>query len=119
MSAMPTSSGFFASPTACRPYPGDAERDGDDEPVQRTARLRAAELMDVDLEAGEEEQETEAEQRRRLHGLVHLDDVEHGRAQHDSRDDLDDRARHRKPRNEAEQERYSGRHGRDDQQIVE
>src|ERR671914_635816 len=96
-----------------------ARANGHHEPERGQAHHGPAQLLELDLETGEEEDEAEPHEREHLDHLVDVHDAEHGRADHDARDDLDDDRGQPQPREEAEQER-SGEGDRDhDEQVGE
>ena len=88
-------------------------------PEDDVRALMAAGSGDVDLEAGEEEQEGEPDEREHLDRLVDLDPAEHRRADDDPEDDLEHHRRQPQLRHEAERERRREPGDDDDQQVLE
>jgi hypothetical protein len=80
---------------------------------------RPAQLLELDLEPGEEEDEREAEQRDHLDRLVDVDPAEHGRADDDPGHDLEHDGRQQQAREEAEQQRRREGDRHDDEQVRE
>ena len=115
-----TSSGVWTSPAADSPKPTttaiakettNAER--------RQAQDLSAQLLELDLEAREEQHEAKADQRQDLDHLVDLDDAEQRRTHHDAGDDLEHHRRQPDTRKQAEQERGREGHRDDDEEIAE
>ena len=75
--------------------------------------------MQVDLEAGQEQQEREPDDGEDLDGQVGVDPSEDARAEDDAGDDLQDRTRDAQPRREPEQEWNTERDERDQEQVDE
>ncbi|MDP1849532.1 MAG: hypothetical protein Q8K79_17230 [Solirubrobacteraceae bacterium] len=100
-----------------------AERDGDRE--RRKPRERrelehaAAQLLELDLQAGEEQQEDQADERDDGDRRVDLDPAEHRRADDDPQDDLQHDGRQPQTRQQSERERHGEGHRHDDQQAGE
>ena len=93
----------------------DPERDREAE--RGEAQHLPAQALELDLEPREEEHEAEPDQGDDLDRLVHLDDPEHRRADHDPGDDLEHDGRQTHAWEQAEQERCREGHGHDDQQA--
>ena len=115
-----TSSGVSTRPAALSPKRGDdRDRERDRPSDRRQPQQPPSQAVEIDLEPGEEEQEGESEQGEDLDRLVELDPAEHGRADHDPGDDLEDDRGQPQPRGEAEQERRRECDRHDHQQPAE
>ena len=79
----------------------------------------AAQLVELDLEARQEQHEREPDQRDDLDRLIDLDEPEHRRPDDDARRDLQHHARQLQPREQAEDERRGERDRDDEQQVAE
>jgi hypothetical protein len=78
----------------------DGQRERNRPAQQREPQQPAAELCEVHLQTGEEEQIGEPDQGEHLDGLVHLDPAQHRRADHDAGDYLEDDRRQPRAWNE-------------------
>jgi hypothetical protein len=96
---------------------GDRERHR--EPGEREPQHRATQPVDLDLKAGQEEQEADADQREHVHCRVGMHPSEHRRAQRHARADLKQNRRHAQGGDEPEEKRRGERHGRDGREVVE
>jgi hypothetical protein len=81
----------------------DRHRDGEAEPGQ--AEEPAAQTLVVDLEAGDQQEEGEAEERQHLDRLVRVGPTEHGGADEDPEAELQRHVRQPQARNELSQQR--------------
>ena len=102
-STMATNSGCEASPPAFSASPttiASTQRDG--EAQQREPQDAPAQALEVDLQAGEEEQVGQSDGREDLHGVVHVDPPEHRGPHDDPEHDLDHDRRDAHGRHEAE-----------------
>lgn len=99
----------------------DRERDPERDEPARERRLHdpPAQVLEVDLETGDQEQEGDPDQRHHLDGGVDLGPAEHLRADHDPEAELDDERRGPQAGDEAERERGAERHRRHDRQVRE
>lgn len=86
---------------------------------QADSRRGTPELSGVDLEAGQEEQEPEPEQRQHVGRHVDLDPVETRRPHDDPEDDLDHDRREPQRGRELDQQRRRKRDDRDDEDRAE
>jgi hypothetical protein len=77
------------------------------------AEQAAAQLVHVDLQAGQEQQERQAEQGQDLHRQIDPHPAEPGRADDDATDDLQDDRRDAQPGCEADRQRGHDGNGRD------
>jgi hypothetical protein len=113
---MASSSGEVTSPGALKAQPTAraTANEAANPSVTNPSRL-PPELLDVDLQPGQEQQEGQADQRQDLQGHVHLDPAEHGGPEHDAGDDLQHRARQpqrrRRPEQKRDRERDHGHKG--------
>ena len=87
-------------------------------PAPRTQR-RAAKHVEVELQAGQEEQEGDAQQRHERDGVVHLEPAQDRGTHHDARKDLEDDRGDAEPREEPGDERDDERHDRDPEEVPE
>ena len=85
----------------------DREHERDGEAEQREPQDAPAQALEVDLQAGEEEQVGQPDGREDLHGVVHVDPPEHRGPHDDPEHDLDHDRRDAHGRHEAE--RRAGR----------
>ena len=88
----------------------DREDERDGEAQQREPQDAPAQALEVDLQAGEEEQVGQPDGREDLHGVVHVDPPEHRGPHDDPEHDLDHDRRDAHGRHEAE--RRAGRRSR-------
>ena len=99
---------------------GQTAQDQRDQVAEQSQLQDAAtQPVDVDLEAGQEEQESEAEQRDDLHREIDVDEAEAVRPEDDAGHDLEDHGRDPQPRRESEQERCQQRDQHDGEQVSE
>src|SRR4051812_6250687 len=73
----------------------------------------------VDLQPGQEQQEGQPEQRQDLHREIDVQPAEHGRAERDSGDDLEDHRRDAQPGQEPDQQGRGDGDRADDEQVGE
>src|SRR5262249_44945443 len=107
-------------PEAVEREPGEQrEPEGDDEPEARDADQPAAQPLEVDLEAREEEQERQPDEREHLDRLVDAHPPEPGGPDGDAGDDLEDDRREAGGGRGPEQGRGGGRPRRDDHEPGE
>ena len=101
-----------------REEPADrvGERERDHPAERRQLQRLAADALEVDLVAGEEEQHPEAEAREELDELVRLGEAEHLGPDHDPEHDLDHDDRDRQPARDAAGEQRRERGDGDDRQ---
>ncbi len=97
----------------------ERDREAHREARARDAQRPPAQLVEVDLQAGEEEQERQADDRQHGHRLVDLDPAEHGRPDDDPEDDLQHDGRQPQRRRQPEEKRRGERHRADDQEVGE
>ncbi len=97
----------------------DSDPEGQQPAAARHAQQTPAELVELDLETGEEEQEDEPDRREHGDRLVDLDPPEPGRPDRDPRRDLEHDGGQPHAWEEAEQEGRRKRHGHDQQQAGE
>ena len=76
-------------------------------------------MADVDLQAGEEEQERQPDRRHQPHRLVRFHQVQYRGAKHDPGDDLQHRPGDRRPRHGRENQRHRRRDRKHGDEIVE
>ena len=112
--AIATNTGSPTRPAASSPSPtSSAIANESAKPSSAAPQQRPAQPLEVDLQAGEEEQHREAEQREHGHRLVDLDPAEAARTDDDPGDDLEHDGRQPQARCEAEQQRRDERDRRD------
>jgi hypothetical protein len=85
----------------------------------RAAQQGSPETPHIDLEAGQEQQERQADHPQHLHRQVDLDPAEHRRAEHDSGDQLEHHCRQPQSRRESEKQRRRRGDQRHEEQVVE
>ena len=95
----------------------DNEREG--EPGQRQMKDLAAQLPEVDLQAGQEEKECQADDRYHRDRFIDVDDRQHRRPDDDPGDDLQDHGRQAHLRKQTEDERSGKGNGHHDQESAE
>src|SRR4051794_3744419 len=93
--------------------------EGEPEAEAREPQHLAAQLVELDLEAGEEEHEGEAQQRDDRDGRIAAHEPEQGRADDDARHNLEHDGGQLQAREQAEQERRAEGDGRDDEEVGE
>jgi hypothetical protein len=95
------------------------ERNGETEREARQPRQRGAQPFDVDFKTGEKQQHAQAKGAQHLHRRVDARPPEDGRSHHDAEDDLEHRAWHRQPGQQAENDGNENGDPGDDQHAVE
>ena len=93
--------------------------EGDDEARDAEPERLAAERAEVELGAGEEQQERDPEQGEEARDVVDAQQAQHLRPDEDAGDDLQHDRRHPQPREEAEHERHAEGEHRDAEQVEE
>ena len=96
-----------------------AQHEADQVPQHGETEQAAAQLVHVDLQAGQEEQEREAEQGEDRHRQVNVDPAQDGRPDDDAADDLQDDRRDAQPRRVADRQRGEDGNGGDHEQVGE
>jgi hypothetical protein len=109
---MATNSGCEARPPAFRSSRGGEADEGQ-------AQHLPAQALEVDLQAGEEQQVGQAHRREDLDGVVDVDPAERGGADEDPDHDLQHDRRQPHRGEEAERQRGGEARGDDDQQVRE
>ncbi len=115
-----TSRGVSTSPPASSP--SDTARaiaNDSAKPSSGDPQHLPAQLLELDLQARQEEHEREPEQRDHLDRLVHLDDPEHRRAGDDPGEDLEHHGWQLHTREEAEQHRCGEGDRHDHEEVGE
>ena len=98
---------------------GERDRERQREARGGQPQQRPAELLELDLQPGQEQHEREPDQRDDLDGLIDLGPAEHRRADDDAGDDLEHHRGQLQAREEAEDERRGERDRHDQEQVVE
>ena len=118
--ATATSSGVNETPAACRANAPAAARTNETKNADDAEPERlAAERAEVELGAGQEQQERDPEQGEEAGDVVDVQPAQHLRPDEDPGDDLQHDRRDAEPREEAERERHGEREHRDAEQIEE
>jgi hypothetical protein len=97
----------------------DADQQRDQESEARDPQRAAAESLNVDFEAGQEQEEREPDQRQDPNWLVDLDPAEAGGSDRDPGDDLEHHGGKTQSRDEPECEWRGERDHHDDQKVRE
>ena len=116
-SATATSRGVNATPAACSANAPPAARAKEMTKLATPGGAACRGAREVELDAGEEEQERDPEQSEKARDLVDVQQAEHLRPDEDAGDDLQHDRRHPQPREEAEDERHAEGEHRDAEQV--